>query len=114
MKQLVTILSLVFLLAYSDSQKIGDSYQLNAEPLLTGDLGVQMYSFRNIIPEIGMEAMLDKIKEMGITEIEGGGGGGLTLEEFREMCEVRGLNIVSTGTGFDNLAKNPEAVANRC
>ncbi|TVP98363.1 MAG: sugar phosphate isomerase/epimerase, partial [Balneolaceae bacterium] len=72
-----------------------------------------MYSFRNITPEIGIEATLDKIREMGITEIEGGVPVGYTPEEFRIMFEQRGISIPSTGAGYDQLVNNPREVADR-
>ncbi len=72
-----------------------------------------MYSFRNIIPEIGLEATLDKIAEMGITEIEGGPSQGLSPQEFRQMVEARGLTIPSTGAGYDQIVNNTTEVAER-
>lgn len=87
--------------------------QDSGEPLFTADLGVQTYTFRNVIPEKGVEATLDIIQEMGFTEIEGGPAGGLSPEEFRKLCEERGLNITSTGTGYEELVNHPEAVAER-
>ncbi len=59
--------------------------QDSGEPLFTADLGVQTYTFRNVIPEKGVEATLDIIQEMGFTEIEGGPAGGLSPEEFRKL-----------------------------
>jgi sugar phosphate isomerase/epimerase len=85
----------------------------NNNGLFTGEIGVQMYTFRNITPEIGIEATLDKIREMGITEIEGGVPVGYTPEEFRIMCEQRGISIPSTGAGYDQLVNNPREIADR-
>ncbi|MEX0648760.1 MAG: sugar phosphate isomerase/epimerase [Balneolaceae bacterium] len=89
------------------------SAQEPGEPLFTEDIGVQMYSFRNIIPEIGLEATLDAIRDMGITEIEGGPGEDMSPEEYRRLVEERGLGIPSTGAGFEQLADDPEGVAER-
>lgn len=83
------------------------------EPLFTSEIGVQMYSFRNVIPEIGLEAVLDMIRDMGMTEIEGGVPKGMTPEEFRRVVEARGLRIPSTGAGFEQLATDVESVAER-
>lgn len=108
MKKIITASCLLVLLLF---QSFTVAAQDADEMLFTEEIGVQMYSFRNVVPEIGMEAMLDKIRDMGITEIEGGPGGGMSAEEFRQMCEDRGLTIPSTGTGYEQLAENPEAVA---
>jgi len=110
MKNLILLTAFVF--AFISKPEAATAQQ-QGEPLFTSDIGVQMYSFRNIIPEIGLEATLDKIRDMGITEIEGGVPQGLTAEEFREMCEARGFTIPSTGTGYEELVNNPEAVAER-
>ncbi len=92
--------------------KVYDSDILDArtsdEPLFTSDIGVQMYSFRNVIPEIGLEATLDWIRDAGITEIEGGPGDDMTAEAFRRMCEERGLSIPSTGAGLQLLEDDPQ------
>ena len=87
--------------------------QTSNEPLFTSEIGVQMYSFRNVIPEIGLEAVLDMIRDMGMTEIEGGVPRGTTPEEFRRAAEARGLRIPSTGAGFEQIATDVESVAER-
>lgn len=105
---------LLFLLVYLIY--LPSPFLMNAQEgdrLFTGDIGVQMYTFRNITPEIGIEATLDIIRDMGITEIEGGVPGGLTAEEFRNMCEERGISIPSTGAGYEQLVNNPEAIVER-
>ncbi len=86
--------------------------QNSGEPLFTDDLGVQMYSFRNVIPEIGIEATLDYIRDHGMTEIEGGPGD-LSPEEFRALCDERGIRIPSTGAGYQQLIENPHEVIER-
>ncbi|MEO5979406.1 MAG: sugar phosphate isomerase/epimerase [Chryseolinea sp.] len=71
--------------------------------------GVQAYTFRRSWPN-GVEATLDTIKGMGITEIEGSGGN-LPPAEFKKLCEARGISIPSTGTSYENLVKDPKAAA---
>ncbi len=87
--------------------------QQTGDPLFTAEIGVQMYSFRNITPDLGIEATLDLIHDMGIKEIEGGVPPGITPEEFRRMCNERGISIPSTGAGFQQLIDEPEAVVKR-
>jgi sugar phosphate isomerase/epimerase len=106
-----TIGRLCILLVLAALRPAAGAAQASGEPLFTSAIGVQMYSFRNVIPEIGMEAVLDRIREMGITEIEGGPPRGMSPEEFRRMVEARGLRIPSTGAGYEQIATDVEAVA---
>lgn len=75
------------------------------EPLFVAPVGVQAYSFRNYFPK-DIPGTLDKIQAMGITEIEGGSGK-LPPEEYKKLCEARGISIPSTGAGFKDLEENP-------
>jgi sugar phosphate isomerase/epimerase len=78
--------------------------------LYTFPLGVQAYTFRdhwkNGIPET-----LDIIQKLGFTELEGGTPKGLTAAEFKKLCADRGISIPSTGCSFEDLQKNPQAIA---
>jgi sugar phosphate isomerase/epimerase len=83
---------------------------LAQEKLYTAAFGVQAYTFRNSFPK-GVAETLDSIKAMGFTEIEGMGGKA-TPEEYRKLCDERGISIPSTGTGYEQLVKDPQSVAN--
>lgn len=80
--------------------------------LYKAEWGVQTYTFRNHFPK-NVLATLDTIKALGFTEIEGGAPKGMSPEEFRKACDERGIKIPSTGAGYEELVKNPEAVAER-
>lgn len=82
------------------------------KPLFTFPLGVQAYTFRNHFPK-NVAATLDSIKAMGFTELEAGVPQGMTPEDFRQLCDERGLKIPSTGADFDELDKKTEEVARR-
>src|SRR5204862_7489642 len=41
--------------------------------------------------------------------IEGGGTYGLSLDEYKKLLEQNNLKMVSVGSDFDALAKNPQA-----
>ncbi|WP_234571179.1 sugar phosphate isomerase/epimerase family protein [Rhodohalobacter sp. 614A] len=87
--------------------------QNSGEPIYTDEFGIQMYTFRNVIPEKGLEETLDIVADMGIKYIEGGPGQGQTAEEYLQMLDERGLELISTGSGFGELRDNPQAVADR-
>lgn len=78
--------------------------------LYKAPFGVQAYTFRKSFPK-GVAQTLDSIKAMGFTEIEGMGGQ-ITPEEYRKLCDERGISIPSTGAGYEQLVKDPQAVAN--
>ncbi len=80
--------------------------------LYIAPLGIQTYTFRR---SIGTDPakVLDTIKMMGFTEIEGGGGGRMTPEEFKKLCDERKISIPSTGANYDQLVKAPDSVVMR-
>ena len=85
--------------------------QKKKKPLYTAAFGVQAYTFRKSFPN-GVAETLDTIKMMGFTELEGGGGR-MPPEEFKKLCDERGISIPATGTGYEQLVKDPQEVANR-
>jgi sugar phosphate isomerase/epimerase len=84
---------------------------LAQKPLFTAPIGVQTYTFRRSIGNDPAK-VLDTIKMMGITEIEGGGGR-MPPEEFKKLCDERGLSIPSTGTSYDQLVNKTDSVVYR-
>src|SRR5690348_568025 len=64
-------------------------------------IGMQMGSMREMYKE-GMPAVFAKMKELGITELEGGAGRG-NREEFKKLVKEYGMKLVVTGVGFDKL-----------
>ncbi len=83
----------------------------NDKPLYTAALGVQAFTFRKSFP-IDVAKTLDTIKMMGFTEMEGGGGR-MPPEEFKKLCDDRGISIPSIGVGYDQLVKSTDSVAYR-
>jgi sugar phosphate isomerase/epimerase len=79
------------------------------KPLYTAPLGVQTYTFRRSIGNDPAK-VLDTIKMLGFTEVEGGGGR-ISSEDFKKLCDERGISIPSTGAGYDQLVKSPDSVA---
>jgi sugar phosphate isomerase/epimerase len=84
---------------------------LAQKPLYTAPLGIQTYTFRR---SMGTDPakVLDTIKMMGFTEIEGGGGR-MAPEEFKKLCAERGITIPSTGASYEQLVRAPDSVAMR-
>src|SRR6266536_3054313 len=81
---------------------------LAQKPLYTAPLGVQTYTFRRSIGTDPVK-VLDTIKMMGFTEIEGGGGRMLP-QDFKKLCDERGISIPSTGAGYEDLVNKIDSV----
>ena len=107
MKRIISAFILVALTFISDNAIA----QNNNKALYTAPFGVQAYTFRKSFP-IDVAKTLDTIKMMGFTEIEGGGGR-ITPQEFKKLCDERGISIPSTGAGYEQLVKNPDSVVYR-
>lgn len=103
----ILTLAIVFILSSCASSKIGKK----GEPVFVAPVGIQAYSFRNYFPK-DMLGTLDRIQAMGITEIEGGSGR-IPPEEYKRLCEERGIRVVSTGADFEELMGDPIKVADK-
>ncbi|MGR3811176.1 sugar phosphate isomerase/epimerase family protein [Jiulongibacter sp. NS-SX5] len=80
--------------------------------LYDAEFGVQAYTFRHQFSDSTWttEAILDTIVALGFTEYETGAPRGIDPETYKQMCADRGLTIVSTGAGFEQLENNPMEV----
>lgn len=58
-------------------------------------IGIQLYSLRKVIEEIGMDAVLKKVKELGYDCVEFAGFAGHTAEEIKAMLEKYDLEAIS-------------------
>jgi sugar phosphate isomerase/epimerase len=97
--------SLVLLCAFCASRSLAQ----NNKPLFTGKIGVQIYTYRNSYLN-GIAAVLDTIKSLGITEVEGPNPAGTTPEEFKKMLAKRGIAIPSIGADYGLIVKYPDSV----
>src|SRR4030095_11170282 len=77
-----------------------------------GPLGLQLYTLRESF-KTNVPATLDKAKELGFTEIEGGGDYGLGIEKFNALLHERGLKMASAGFGYESLKKDIGAAVRR-
>lgn len=89
MKKMLLILILVSGFIISDAQTIG----------------VQLYTFRNQVPK-DVPGTLEKIKAMGITELEGGGTYDMSMTDYKALLDKLGLKMVSIGADFKKLQED--------
>ncbi len=59
-------------------------------------LSIQLYTVRTIIERDGLVPTLRQIADIGYMGVEGGGGDGLSPEEFRAEVERLGMVVSST------------------
>jgi len=84
--------------------------QKKGDALFQAPLGIAAYTFRNQWKN-GVPQTLDIIQKLGFVSYEGGVPQGVSPEEFVRMLSDRGISMPSTGTGFEQLEANPQAVA---
>jgi sugar phosphate isomerase/epimerase len=72
--------------------------------------GLQLYSLRDSFKK-DVPGTLDKVKALGITEVEIAGTAELPPVEFKKLLDERGLKAVSGHWPFERLDKEPAAVA---
>ncbi|MFN3997049.1 sugar phosphate isomerase/epimerase family protein [Algoriphagus sp.] len=109
MKKSHVFLLLAFAWIFSPQETFA---QKKGEPMLQVPLGIASYTFRNQWKN-GVPQTLDIIQQMGFTEFEGGAPQGVSPEDFKKMLSDRGISIPSTGTGFEALESDPQAVADK-
>jgi sugar phosphate isomerase/epimerase len=69
-------------------------------------IGLQMGTFNKQL-RADLPGTLAKMKELNITEVEGGGTFGLELEAYKKMLTENGIRVVAIGANFDSLRLNP-------
>ena len=75
------------------------------KPVYTNPIGLQAYTFRGSWDK-GIEATLDTIKSLGITEMEGGPIKGMSTEELRKQLDKRGIKMVSIGADYNKISES--------
>lgn len=87
----------------------GYGFAQAGRPLFNHAIGVQAYTYRNSFPT-GVAAVLDTIKALGITEMEGPNPKNISPGEFKKMLDERHITMPSIGVDYGLITKDPEAV----
>jgi len=69
-------------------------------------IGLQMGSFGKKL-RADLPGTLKTMKELGITEVEGGGTFGMAAEEYKKLLHENNIKVVAIGANFDSLQRNP-------
>ncbi len=82
--------------------------------LFAQDVGLQLYSLRNHMSK-DLQGSLDSIQAWGIHHVEDGNDGtyGLPFDEYKQLLTDHQIEMVSVSASYEELQKNPKAVAAR-
>ena len=102
MKKTIILVSLLLMVLLRQA-----TFAQSGKPVYTNPIGLQAYTFRGSWPK-GIEATLDTIKSLGVTEMEGGPIKGMSTEELRKQLDKRGIKMVSIGADYKALSESTE------
>jgi len=69
------------------------------------EIGLQLYSIRNEV-KTDLKGSLEKVRKMGIKELEGGELYGMDIISYKKMLDQMGYKMVSIGVGYKELDKD--------
>lgn len=88
-----------------------NAFAQKGKPLFPQTPGMAAYTYRYSFPK-GVEATLDTIRNLGITELEVGVNAfGLAPDSLRKLLDTRGMTVPSVGAGYEQVVENPQEVA---
>ena len=90
MKKVTTVLCIALVMQFS----------VNSQ-----EIGIQLYSVRNEIKS-DLQSTLEKVRAMGIKELEGGELYGMEIHEYRKMLDKIGYKMISIGVEYADLSKD--------
>jgi len=99
---------LFFICFFIAAACISYSFAQDGKPLFAHAIGVQAYTYRNSFSG-GVAAVLDSVKALGITEMEGPNPKNVSPEEFKKMLDDRGISMPSIGIDYNSIVKDPDA-----
>lgn len=106
MKKLSSVLCLLI------SAFLNPSYAQSGAPLFTAPIGVQAYTYRDSWGK-GVVPVLDTLKALGITEIEGPNPKNVSPEEFKKLANERGITIPSIGVDYNAIKQDAYQVVSQ-
>ena len=66
------------------------------------EIGIQLYSVRNEVKK-DLKGTLEKVRAMGIRELEGGDLYGMDVQSYRKLLDGLGYRMVSIGVDYNDL-----------
>ncbi len=81
-------------------------------PMMSQDIGIQLYSLRNHIPN-DIEGIFKTIRDWDIRYLEGGDTYGLSHQQYQELLKKYHLKMIGIEASFDNLNSDLEKIINQ-
>ena len=81
---------------------------VSLQSVMAQEIGIQMGSMRKMFSQ-GMPATFARLKELGITELEGGVGRGIDRESYKKLLKEYGMKVIATGGTFERIS-NPDSI----
>jgi sugar phosphate isomerase/epimerase len=69
-------------------------------------IGLQMGTFGKQL-RADLPGTLQRMKKLGITEVEGGGAFGMDADAYKKLLHENNIKVVAIGANFDSLQRNP-------
>jgi sugar phosphate isomerase/epimerase len=86
-----------------------NGFAQKSKPIFTNAIGIQAYTYRNSFPN-GVAAVLDSVKALGITEMEGPNPKNISPQEFKKLLDERHITMPSIGVDYNMISQSPEDV----
>ena len=88
---------------------VAGARQIRLQGDFKGPLGVQLYTFR-VLAQKDPVAMLDTVRKLGFTMIEGGSTYGMTMDRYLQVLRERGLRTTSMLAGYERFRDSSDAI----
>jgi sugar phosphate isomerase/epimerase len=99
-----------YLLAFLAFASFNYAGAQSSKPLFKGEIGIVSFTHRKSF-EKDVPATLDRIKALGITDIEFSNLFGKTAQQLRTWIDERGMKCSSFGVSYENLVGKTDEVA---
>lgn len=78
-------------------------------PLRAQEIGLQMGSMRELFRQ-DVRMALERIKELGVKELEGGAPRGMDRAEYKKLLDEYGIRVVAVGSSFEGLQNDIQSI----
>jgi sugar phosphate isomerase/epimerase len=93
----------------SPASAVAGAHQMRMQGDFKGPLGVQLYTFR-VLAKQDPIAMLDTVRKLGFTMLEGGSTYGMPMERYLEVLRSKGLRTTSMLASYERFRDSSDAV----
>jgi len=95
--------------ASSAAAAVAPARQIRLQGDFKAPLGVQLYTFR-VLAKQDPVAMLDTVRRLGFTHVEGGSTYGMPMERYLEVLKSKGLRTTSMLASYEKFRDSSDAI----